>query len=87
MTESHLNVIGRVPVNVVQHQVRRSNQIQSHAAGFGAQQEQEALRVGAVEGVDQPLPLARGRLTIEPAEREAGTNAQVLKQVQSLGVV
>lgn len=85
--ESHLNVIGGVPVDVVQHQVGRPDQIKSHPAGFRAQQEQEALRVGAVEAVDQSLPLARGRLTIEPTERVTSMYAQVLKQVQSLSVV
>lgn len=61
---SHLDVVGRVPVDVVQHQVRRSDQIQPHPAGFRAQEKQEVLRIGAVKAVNQSLPLARWSLTI-----------------------
>lgn len=61
---THLDVVGRIPVDVVQHQVRRSDQIQPHPTGFRAQEKQEVLRIRTVEAVNQSLSLSRWSLSI-----------------------
>lgn len=63
------------------------DQIETHTAGFGAQQKQEVLRVGTVEVVDQSLSLAGGCVSIQSAEGVAQVQTQVLEQIQGLGVV
>ncbi len=84
---SHLNVIGRVPVNIIQHQVRSTHQIKPHPTCFGAQQKEEVLRVGTVKTVNQPLSLAGGGVSIKSAEGVAHVYTQVLEQVECLGIV
>lgn len=64
LCESYLNVISRVPVNVIQHQVGSSHQIKPHASCFGAQQKHKVLRVGTVETVNQPLSLVGGGVAV-----------------------
>lgn len=68
MCLSYLNVIGRVPVNIIKHQMGSTHQVKPHPTCFGAQQEQEVLRIGTVEIVNQPLSLVGGGVSIEPAE-------------------
>lgn len=83
----YLNVIGRVPVNIIQHQVRSADQIKSHPTSFGAQQKQEVLRIGAVKTINQSLSLAGRCVSVESAEGVAHVYAHVLEQVKSLSVV
>ena len=84
---SYLHVIGRVPVDVIQHQVGSPDQIKPHPACFGAQQKQEVQRVRTVKPVDQPLPLAGGGVSVQSAEGVAHVNTQVLQHVKCLSIV
>lgn len=45
-----------------------THQVKPHPTCFGAQQEQEVLRIGTVEIVNQPLSLVGGGVSVEPAE-------------------
>lgn len=83
----YLNVIGRVPVNVIQHKVGRANQIKPHPTSFGAQQKQEVLRIGAVKAVNQPLSLVSRCVSIKSTEGVAHVYAQVLEKVKCLSIV
>ena len=83
----YLNVIGRVPVNVVQHQMRCANQIKPHPTSFGAQQKQEVLRIWAVKAINEPLSLAGRCVSVKSTEGVTHVYAQVLEKVKCLSVV
>lgn len=87
MCASYLNVIGRVPVNIIQHQVGSTHQIEPNPTCFGAQQKQEVLRVGTVKTINQPLSLAGGGVSVKSAEGVAHVYTQVLEQVKCLSIV
>lgn len=67
--------------------MRSPDQVETNASSFRAQQKEEVLRVGTVEVVDQPLPLAGRRVSVQSAEGVAQVQTQVLEQVQGLCVV
>jgi len=85
--KSYLNVISRVPVDIIQHQVGSTHQIKPHATCFGAQQKQEVLRVWTVKTIHQPLSLVGGGVSIESAEGVAHIYTQILEQVKRLSIV
>lgn len=84
---SYLNIIGRVPVDIVKHQMGGTDQIKPHPPSFGAEQKNKVLRIRAVETVNQSLPLVGWCLSVQATEGVAREYAQVLEQIQRLGVV
>lgn len=84
---SYLDVIGWVPVNIIQHQVGSTHQIKPHPTRLGAEQKQEVLRVWTVKTVNQPLSLAGGCVSVKSAEGVAHVQTQALEQIKRLRVV
>lgn len=62
----HLQVVLRVPVRVEDDAGVGRRQVNAQAARSGAQQEDEALRVGFAEAVDGGLPQVPSHAAVDP---------------------
>lgn len=83
-----LRVRRRVPVQVEEHETRRTDKVDPCAAALRGQEEGErGFAVGAVEFVDELLALTGGGLAVETEEGETAGGEERLEEVQGGGVI